>query len=223
MYSKRYKYVVIDGKRVPEHRAVWEKFHGQKIPSGYVIHHVDGNDHNNDPSNLVLLTKSDHIALHHQLRREGKDPVDPTNPTVIADREVHKQEYKRNADHHRAHKKEYVANNREKVREQNRIYRETHREQRRAYSERYDAEHAEERAAYHHQRYLKKKAQITEQHRIYRETHREERAAYNKKYKQDRIELVRAKGRLYMAKKRGANPDIIAKYQAEVDRLSAMK
>lgn len=219
----RYNEIVVDGKRTREHRVVWEKFHGQKIPPGYAVHHIDGDGHNNDPSNLVLLSNGEHVALHHQLRREGKDPVDSNDPDVVAHREECRKAYHRNAEKGRAQRKKYKKEHAAETSARNKIYRETHREQRRAYSERYDAEHAEERAAYHHQRYLKKKDQIAEQHRIYRETHREERAAYNKKYKQDRIELVRAKGRLYMAKKRGANPDIIAKYQAEVDRLSAMK
>ncbi len=25
------------------HREIWEKFYGQKIPKGYVIHHIDHN------------------------------------------------------------------------------------------------------------------------------------------------------------------------------------
>jgi hypothetical protein len=34
------------------------------IPSGYVIHHLDGNPINNDPSNLVLMQKHHHLAHH---------------------------------------------------------------------------------------------------------------------------------------------------------------
>lgn len=34
-----------------------------------VVHHIDGNRQNNDPSNLVELCPECHSALHHALRR----------------------------------------------------------------------------------------------------------------------------------------------------------
>ena len=45
------------------HRAVWEYYHGE-IPDGYVVHHVDFNSKNNNLNNLVLMTYSDHSAIH---------------------------------------------------------------------------------------------------------------------------------------------------------------
>ena len=39
-----------------EHRIVYEKHHGP-IPSGYDVHHRDGDKLNNDISNLELLSK----------------------------------------------------------------------------------------------------------------------------------------------------------------------
>jgi len=47
------------------HTDVWVKYNGE-IPKGYHVHHVDGNQHNNDISNLNLVQRS----LH--LRYEGK-------------------------------------------------------------------------------------------------------------------------------------------------------
>lgn len=47
------------------HIQVWKYYNGD-IPKGYHIHHVDGNTHNNDISNLNLI----HGTLH--LRFEGK-------------------------------------------------------------------------------------------------------------------------------------------------------
>ena len=35
-----------------------------EIPAGYVVHHIDRNPHNNDISNLCLLTISAHSKLH---------------------------------------------------------------------------------------------------------------------------------------------------------------
>lgn len=45
------------------HRDIWEFYNG-KIPRGYLIHHKDFNPANNDISNLILLTYSEHKKLH---------------------------------------------------------------------------------------------------------------------------------------------------------------
>lgn len=60
-----------NGKRggIHEHRLVAERALGRPLPKGSVVHHIDGNPANNDPSNLVILnSKAEHNALH---RREA--------------------------------------------------------------------------------------------------------------------------------------------------------
>lgn len=47
------------------HLAVYEYFNGV-IPKGYHVHHKDDNKHNNDISNLGLMTAHDHISKHMQ-------------------------------------------------------------------------------------------------------------------------------------------------------------
>lgn len=37
------------------------------------VHHKDQDKLNNDPSNLLILTKSEHIILHNQLSPREKD------------------------------------------------------------------------------------------------------------------------------------------------------
>jgi hypothetical protein len=46
------------------HRRVAEEKLGRPLRKGEVVHHIDGNRHNNDPSNLAVMTQSEHIALH---------------------------------------------------------------------------------------------------------------------------------------------------------------
>lgn len=51
---------------VPEHRLVWERENGRRLKDNEDVHHIDGDRANNDPSNLVALTKRQHRELHRQ-------------------------------------------------------------------------------------------------------------------------------------------------------------
>jgi hypothetical protein len=58
-----------------EHRVIAENVLGRKLVHGEVVHHLDGNKHNNDPANLSVMTQSDHIRLHFgemMLERKAK-------------------------------------------------------------------------------------------------------------------------------------------------------
>lgn len=51
------------------HHFVFAKEFGlTEIPKGFVIHHIDGNKHNNDISNLALLHMSAHSRWHSMLK-----------------------------------------------------------------------------------------------------------------------------------------------------------
>lgn len=60
-YTKR------NGKH--EHRLVVEKMLGRPLKPGEIVHHKDGDKHNNDPDNLEVMTQSEHIKEH--LKRGG--------------------------------------------------------------------------------------------------------------------------------------------------------
>ena len=47
-----------------EHVEVWERHHGQPVPEGYQIHHIDGDKLNNDPANLIAVTPTEHKRIH---------------------------------------------------------------------------------------------------------------------------------------------------------------
>ena len=60
-------YIVLrrNGKRVFEHREVWEQAHGP-IPEGGVIHHKDHNPANNSLENLELIDRNGtHLRVAH--------------------------------------------------------------------------------------------------------------------------------------------------------------
>lgn len=49
---------------VHEHRTVAEKMLGRPLRKGEIVHHKDNDKRNNDPSNLVVMTQSEHCRLH---------------------------------------------------------------------------------------------------------------------------------------------------------------
>lgn len=54
---------------VREHRLIMEKKVGHVIDKSILVHHEDKIKSNNDPDNLVMMTKGEHVSLHHT----GKD------------------------------------------------------------------------------------------------------------------------------------------------------
>lgn len=58
-----------------EHRVVAERMLGRPLQRGEIVHHIDGDRRNNDPSNLQVMTQSEHLKLHHaemQAARKAK-------------------------------------------------------------------------------------------------------------------------------------------------------
>lgn len=53
-------------KTMPRANYVWLKSNPvfQEIPKSYVVHHLDGDKTNDDPSNLVIMFKFHHVAHH---------------------------------------------------------------------------------------------------------------------------------------------------------------
>lgn len=54
------------------HRIVAEQILGRPLKEGEIVHHIDGNKRNNDPSNLMVMTQSEHCRLHFS--KKGGDP-----------------------------------------------------------------------------------------------------------------------------------------------------
>ncbi len=64
---------VSPGKRVGEHRLVMEQVLGRPLLPTEHVHHKDRNVTNNDPSNLVVLSASQHKRLHvHEMMAQPR-------------------------------------------------------------------------------------------------------------------------------------------------------
>ena len=57
------------GRKIRLHCYIWEKHNGT-IPKRYHVHHIDRNKLNNDISNLMIMSASDHRRLHESMITE---------------------------------------------------------------------------------------------------------------------------------------------------------
>ena len=55
-----------------EHRVVAEKKIGRRLRTGEIVHHIDGDCHNNKPENLEIMSRADHIRVHYPAMRAAK-------------------------------------------------------------------------------------------------------------------------------------------------------
>lgn len=53
------------------YRRIWEEYNNRKIPDGFEIHHIDGNNKNNKPENLLCVSIEEHLEIHKKQKDYG--------------------------------------------------------------------------------------------------------------------------------------------------------
>ena len=70
-----YRRVNKDGVVLLEHRAIMEELLGRPLRSNEVVHHIDGDKHNNEPSNLMVVSREEHARIHSEDIKRDKAVV----------------------------------------------------------------------------------------------------------------------------------------------------
>ena len=75
------------------HVAIWERVTRKRLPGDHVVHHKDHDPGNNDPGNLVAITREEHLREHGLLgrphSREVREVISTAQKAAWANREPH--------------------------------------------------------------------------------------------------------------------------------------
>lgn len=65
--NKQYPTIQVNKKQWRIHRYIMEKHIGRKLLSNELVHHINGNKHDNKINNLQIVSRSEHKKLHSKI------------------------------------------------------------------------------------------------------------------------------------------------------------
>lgn len=83
MANEQYKAINKNGEVRSEHRIIMEHIIGRRLSFDEVVHHIDGDKHNNDPTNLMVVTRKEHALIHKRQIDRSKPILQIKNGEII--------------------------------------------------------------------------------------------------------------------------------------------
>jgi len=65
--NKKYPTIQVNKKQWREHRFVMEQHLGRKLLTSELVHHINGDRHDNRITNLQIVSRSEHKKLHPEI------------------------------------------------------------------------------------------------------------------------------------------------------------
>jgi len=69
MENQGYLYFTNEYKKIYIHKYMMEIYLGHPIPKGIIVHHKNGNKHDNRIENFEMLTWAEHARIHYKERK----------------------------------------------------------------------------------------------------------------------------------------------------------
>lgn len=90
----KYRSIKLNGHKKDAHRHIMEELLGRKLGPNEIVHHKDGNKLNNDPSNLEVMSRSEHARLHQTGASPSDETRDKLRAAIIQGMKDHKFKFK---------------------------------------------------------------------------------------------------------------------------------
>lgn len=78
----RYLKMRVNGVNIPVHRHVMETMIGRPLLENEVVHHINGDKHDNRPENLTILLVNDHSRLENKGRKHTEETRKKVSETL---------------------------------------------------------------------------------------------------------------------------------------------
>ena len=84
MANEKYKAISRNGEVRSERRILMESIIGRRLAFDEVVHHIDGDKSNNDPNNLMIVSRREHALIHREQIDRSKPVLQIKGGAVVS-------------------------------------------------------------------------------------------------------------------------------------------